>query len=113
MAVLIPRIRTISVRLSNDEFAALERQCATSGARSISDFARDAICNVLRQGTEQRSLISSITEYSARVKQLEQEVERLAAQVALFKPQGQTSNVSHSVNESAESPNGESDTAGA
>lgn len=85
MAVLIPRARSISVRLSDEEFSALERYCVASGARSISDLARSAICGLLNRADEDRALVSTVHEHSALVKSLEQRIEQLTAEIGLMK----------------------------
>ncbi len=43
MSVLKPRSRTVTFRVSAEEFDALTSSCVDSGARSISDFARAAV----------------------------------------------------------------------
>jgi hypothetical protein len=43
MTVLKARSRKISVRLSEEEYAAVRRLCSAAGARCVSDFARDAM----------------------------------------------------------------------
>ena len=43
MPVYNPRTRLVNFRLSEDEFQSLKSQCATSGARSVSDYARVAV----------------------------------------------------------------------
>jgi len=43
MTVLKARSRMISVRLSEDEYSALVNLCALTGARSVSDLARDGL----------------------------------------------------------------------
>ncbi len=82
MSVLAPRIRSISVRLSAEEFSAVQRFCVSSGARSISDFARTAICSL---ANPQTALVSTMKEYSAKVKRLEKRIERLNAEMESFK----------------------------
>jgi hypothetical protein len=89
MAVFAPRARTISVRLSHEEFSDLERFCVEKGARSISDLARNAICGFLNQAQQENKLISTMNEYSAQVKELEQRVERLITEIALLKGEKQ------------------------
>lgn len=84
MSVLIPRIRTINVRLSEEEYLALERFCAASGARSISDLVRGAMHRLVTGGNEESALASSVNQYSTHVRYLELKVEELAAQVASF-----------------------------
>ncbi len=85
MAVLIPRIRMINVRLSEEEYLALERFCVASGARSISDLVRRTMQSVVTGGNQDRSLASSVNEYSTHVRNLEQRVKELAAELASFR----------------------------
>jgi hypothetical protein len=47
MAVLRRRNKLVSFRLSEQEYEALQSVSASEGARSISDFARAALCEVL------------------------------------------------------------------
>jgi hypothetical protein len=84
MAVLIPRTRSISVRLSDQEFADLQRFCAANGLRSISDLTRNAICGLLNH-SDQSDVNSTALAYAAQIKGLEQKVERLAMEVESFK----------------------------
>jgi hypothetical protein len=85
MSVLIPRIRTINVRLSEEEYLTLEQFCVASGARSISDLVRGAMHSLVTGGKQESSLASSVNLYSTHVRYLELKVEELAAQVASFK----------------------------
>ncbi|MFZ0339759.1 MAG: hypothetical protein WAL45_17140 [Terracidiphilus sp.] len=85
MAVLIPRIRMINVRLSEEEYLELERFCIASGARSISDLVRSAMHSMVAGGNQDHSLASSFNEYSAQVKDLEMRIKELAAQLASFR----------------------------
>lgn len=93
MAVLIPRVRTINVRLSEDEFLAIERFCAASGARSISDLVRTAMHSLVMGESRKNSPASSLDEYSMHVKDLEQKVATLAAELALLKAGSYPQNV--------------------
>lgn len=45
MAIQKPRTRLVNIRLSEEEFAGLQRSTNESNARSISDFCRKAILN--------------------------------------------------------------------
>jgi hypothetical protein len=85
MAVLMPRERSISVRLSREEFSALERYCVASGARSISDLARNAICGLLNHAHEESALTVTVHEHSALVKTLQGRIEQLTAEIGLLK----------------------------
>jgi Arc/MetJ-type ribon-helix-helix transcriptional regulator len=89
MTVLKPRSRTISVRLSEEEFAALERFCAAGEARSISDLARNAICDVLKRSGQQDTLADTVHEYAAQVRNLEHSVKLLTEEMASIKSDGQ------------------------
>ena len=85
MAVLIPRIRTINVRLSEEEYLELERFCVASGARSISDLVRNTMNSLVASRNQDNSLASSVIEYSAHVKDLELRVKELAAELESFR----------------------------
>jgi hypothetical protein len=85
MAVLMPRARSISIRLSLEEFSALEKYCLASGARSISDLARSAIYGLLNRAHEESTLTVTVHEHSAMVKSLEGKIERLTAEIGLLK----------------------------
>ena len=50
MSVIRRKTRTISIRLSDDEYGALRKVCESQGARSLSDFARVAIENLILDG---------------------------------------------------------------
>lgn len=82
MPVLIPRIRTIGVRLSEEEYSNLERYCVEHRARSMSDLARTAICNLVNDVTEENALATVVNHYAAQVKELEEKVRRLNAEIA-------------------------------
>lgn len=85
MAVLIPRIRTIGVRLSEEEYAALEKFCVESGARSISDLARNAIWSFVNRANQESALTSTVNENIAHVRDLEQKIARLSTEIALLR----------------------------
>jgi hypothetical protein len=85
MSVLIPRIRTINVRLSEEEYLELERFCVASGARSISDLVRNTMNSLVTSRSQDNSLASSVIEYSAHVKDLELRVKELAAELESFR----------------------------
>jgi hypothetical protein len=85
MSVLIPRIRTINVRLSEEEYFELERFCVASGARSISDLVRNTMNSLVSSRNQENSLASSVMEYSTHVRDLELRVKELAAELASFR----------------------------
>jgi len=81
MAVLIPRIRTIGVRLSEDEYSSLEKFCVENGARSMSDLARTAIGRFVNQVNQENILASTMNKNMARVKELEERIQKLSAEI--------------------------------
>lgn len=82
MTVLKPRSRMISVRLSEDEYSALQQLCASTGARSVSDLTRDAMRSLLENQVRGSAPSSLIDEFRARLSDLDQKVEELAGLVA-------------------------------
>lgn len=98
MPVLVPRIRTIGVRLSEEEYSALEKFCVESGSRSISDVARTAICNFVTRVNQESSLASAVSAHSAQVTELKQKLEQLTAEIALLKA-GKLPDAAHAVPE--------------
>lgn len=85
MRVLVPRVRTLAVRLSEDEYSALERFCLESGARSISHIARTAICNVVNQKTHENTLSLAGSVDARQLKQLQEKVDRICADIEFLK----------------------------
>ncbi len=82
LAVLIPRIRTINVRLSQAEYLELERLCVARGARSLSDLVRDSMRNLAAARNADNVLASTVNQQAAQVKDLEQRIERLSVEIA-------------------------------
>jgi hypothetical protein len=85
VVVLIPRIRTLGVRLSEEEYSALEKFCVESGARSISELARKAICMFISGPKEESALASTVGRNVAQVNELQQRIEALSAEIELLK----------------------------
>jgi len=85
VAVLIPRMRTLGVRLNEEEFSSLEKFCLESGARSMSDVVRNAIFSFVRRGNEESALASTVNQNVAQVKELEEKIARLSAEIALLR----------------------------
>jgi hypothetical protein len=77
----------ISVRLSEEEYASLRHLCTLTGARSVSDLARDAMCTVLKRAKHDELLGNYLEEFRAGMKNLEKKVEQLEAKVLLSKPE--------------------------
>ena len=54
MAVLKPRERLVYFRVSEDEFQQFASVCEQSGARSVSDLARNAVQRLIADGQRHR-----------------------------------------------------------
>lgn len=85
MTVLIPRTRAINVRLSDAEYLELEQFCAASDARSLSDLVRNTLLSLVRGASQEPALASTVSENAEHVKELEQRIERLSAEIAAFR----------------------------
>lgn len=79
------RSRMISVRLSEEEYAALRHLCSLTGARSVSDLTRDAMRSVLRRNGRDEFFGGNLDEFRTGMKNLEKKVEQLEAKIMLFK----------------------------
>ena len=84
MAIQKPRTRLVNIRLSEEEFASLQRATNESGARSISDFCRNAILKS-SGGTGQQDL----HEVERRLGQLEGTMTQLADRLSAVLPKAQ------------------------
>jgi hypothetical protein len=84
MAIQKPRTRLVNIRLSEEEFASLQRATNESGARSISDFCRNAILKS-SGGTNQQDL----HEVERRLGQLETTMTQLADRLSAVIPKAQ------------------------
>lgn len=67
----------ISVRLSEDEFSALQRLCSTTGARSVSDLTRDAMRALLNRSSRESATGDYFEEFRALLNNLDQRIEHL------------------------------------
>lgn len=76
------RTHTISVRLSEVEFASIQAYCTTQNARSISDLIRKMLCE---QANNQYAFMPPITEFATHLKIVEKKVEQLTAEVEMLK----------------------------
>ncbi len=89
MSVYKPRSRMISIRLSDEEYVGLKRLCSATGARSVSDLAREAM-RVLLNGVNREDMLGSrIDEVHSQVRTLNRKIEELSARLAVAGPGGQ------------------------
>ena len=81
MAVLKRRTRMVNFRLSEDEYEYLKNTCLTEGARSISDFARAAVCRTLTNHTAPpgEPLDAWVRKLDGKVEELDRAVKELSA----------------------------------
>jgi|ERR1041385_5324272 hypothetical protein len=87
MAVLKRRSRTVSVRLSEQEYQKLLSCCVNRGARSISDLTREAMQVLLAKSDgdgkgDGDGLENEMEKLHGRMRELDHEVKRLASLVA-------------------------------
>lgn len=79
MAMLKRRSRLLTVRLSADEYERLKSLCAQEEARSLSDFAREAILQrVNANRTPQASLAGDLNALGARLEQVDDAIKSLS-----------------------------------
>jgi phage host-nuclease inhibitor protein Gam len=71
--------------MSEEEFTTLRRICVATGARSLSDLAREAMRGLLNGTNHESAGEASRIEYSAQMRDLEEKVEKLSAEIALVK----------------------------
>ncbi|HEY1803070.1 MAG TPA: hypothetical protein VGG45_01190 [Terracidiphilus sp.] len=79
-----PRSRKVSVRLSEEEYIALQRVCSLTSARSVSDLTREAVRAVVKDVNLEDNLGRHLDEFRAGIKNLERKVEQLEARIASF-----------------------------
>jgi Arc/MetJ-type ribon-helix-helix transcriptional regulator len=79
MPVFKPKSKMISIRLSDEEYEGLKSLCVSSGARSVSDLAREAMGQMLRPGHNGHTspVELRIQELQGRLHLLEQTVARI------------------------------------
>jgi hypothetical protein len=78
----------ISVRLSEEEYAALRRLCSVTGARSVSDLTRDAMRVLLKGSNRDDVLGIHVDEFRSQMKSLDRKIEQLAEHITSLKSNG-------------------------
>ncbi len=81
------RSRMISVRLSEEEYAAIRHMCLLTGARSVSDLTRDAMRAVLKRNSREEFVTGNLEEFRNGIKILERKLEQLEARMLLSRSQ--------------------------
>ena len=76
------RNRMVSVRLSDEEFQKLRAVCLSSGARSVSDLAREAMHRLIEHAeAPSHGVHAKLDELDTRLSRLQDQVRTLAANV--------------------------------
>ncbi len=71
--------------MSEEEFSTLRRISLATGARSVSDLAREAMRGLLNGTGQGNGGDRTRNEYSAQMRELEQRVDKLSAEIEMFK----------------------------
>ncbi len=79
MTIRNPRSRAISIRLSEEEYVTIKKLCSVTGARSVSDFTRDAMRVVLK-GVDRDDVVGlRMHEFRELLKNLDRKIDQIAA----------------------------------
>ena len=78
----------ISVRLSEEEYAALRQLCSDIGARSVSDLTRDAMRVLLDSSGREKVQSIHVDEFRTQMRSLDRKIEQLAADITSLKTNG-------------------------
>ena len=81
MPILKPRSRSISIRLSEDEFVTLKHLCSVTGARSVSDLTRNAMRVVLNGVNSEDRVDLRSDEFRPLLRNLERKIDQLEARL--------------------------------
>jgi hypothetical protein len=79
MTILKPRSRSISIRLSEEEFLTLKQLCSVTGARSVSDLTRDAMRMILNGASRDDVITLRLDELRTQLKHLDRKIDGLAS----------------------------------
>jgi hypothetical protein len=78
----------ISVRLSEEEYAALIRLCSVTGARSVSDLTRDAMRGLVSSADRGNGPEGHVDEFGAHIRNLGKKIEQLSSEIRTLKANG-------------------------
>ncbi len=83
MAVFRRRTRVVSFRLSDDEYESLRQVSLAEGARSVSDYARVALCRLLGGPREAGGdgIEAKVVQLDGQMQALQNELRHLQAMV--------------------------------
>jgi len=72
----------ISIRLSDEEYIGLKRLCTVSGARSVSDLAREAMRILLNGASKDDSIGARVDEVRVHMRSIDRKIEELSARLS-------------------------------
>lgn len=84
MSVFNRRNKLLTIRLSDEEYGQVVSVCTLRGARSVSDFVREAVMQLMatpRGRNGDAAVLSRIQELDERVSVLQSEVSRLSVKL--------------------------------
>ena len=83
MAILKPRTKIITFRVAEEEFEQLKNLSAAGGARSLSDYARAAVCNPApsRPGARDVELDARVRKLDGKVEELDRAIKELTQMI--------------------------------
>jgi len=77
----------ISIRVSDEEYAGLRKLCSLTGARSVSDLARDALNALLNTPDQNERLGMNIDAFRGQITSLGRKIDDLATRIDILSPQ--------------------------
>lgn len=98
MVVRKTRSRVVWFRLSSDEYEDLCSLCDSTGARSVSDLARAAVCQLMAEGNlfQEHSLAGRMRTLYVNMQELALKIEHLAAMLATGRAHESSNSGGHS-----------------
>ena len=82
MVFVSTRKKLVTFRLSGEEYEALKKFCISSGARSISDFARETILERMAHKTPRGILSSDLTMLSSSLEEIDTLLKDLSGRIS-------------------------------
>ncbi len=76
------RTRMVTFRLDDEEYESLKALCVAGGSRSVSDFARMAVSNMLDRAEQEPAdgIQSTLADLSRSIRQLDEDVKTLTCE---------------------------------
>jgi hypothetical protein len=82
MRILRPKVKLLTVRLSDAEYTNLKRACELEGWRSLSEFAREAILQKVQiSGSQKGSLTGDLHVLSDQLVHVDEAIKNLSTRI--------------------------------